>query len=88
MSSKGKHAAVYVEPDLLTSPIDVNPVAKVSKLEHRLEQLLAELDAWRDLHLRWGEINGLVGAINDLYWLLGYDKEIVTTATREIKVIL
>jgi hypothetical protein len=63
-------------PDLLTGPIATTPETRTWQLKNRLVELEDQLAAWQELHMKWGHINDLIGAINDVYFLLRIDKTI------------
>lgn len=74
--TRGRHAAETNPDDLLTGSIHLPHGERDRRRQQRLEQHLAELEAWRYFNLTYGDINLLIDEINTLYWRLGYDREI------------
>lgn len=42
----------------------------------KIANLESEYNAWTSLQDRWGDINELIEALNNLYWLDGSDEKI------------
>lgn len=58
-------------PELFTLPIPVNAEAQARVLRKQLAELDDELVIWQYLNGKWGHVNGLIDAMNDLRARLG-----------------
>lgn len=63
-------------PELLTGPISVNAEVQAANLRRELSELEDVLAVWQYLNGRWGHVNGLIDAMNDLHARLGSGIEI------------